>query len=299
MSTLNFLVLGSSLGLCLGIGAALIIDKYNNTIYSSSQVEKLTNLPIIGAIPYNSKSQKLSFIKQIALKQADQQLKQQKPQLQPTNSALLTLLSPSIEAFRAFAGNLGFFNFNSNIKSVLITSSVTGEGKSTVALNLAKAYAVMGKQVLLVDTDMRNLQRLSNYLGLSEADGLGNFLSGDYQDIPELIKKIPLEDNLCLLTTGNFNNISDSTDSSRLLASAKMSQLMNHLEHHFDLVIYDMSAITDYADASLLAPKTDGIILVIGLGKIQGMKLTEALNQLKFYKTPVLGVALNQVVKKS
>ena len=301
ISTINTLLLGSSLGLCLGIGAALIIDKYNNTIYTSSQVEEITNLPIIGAIPYNYKSQKLSFIKQIDPKKADQKLKPQDSQLQKTNPSLFEILSPSVEAFRSFASNLGFFDLNSNIKSVLITSAVPGEGKSTVALNLAKASAAMGKQVLLVDTDMRNSQQLSSHLGLSEADGLGNLLTQEYLDIRYFIKKVPLEDNLSLLTTGNFNDIIDSTvtDPSRLLASEKMDRLMTKLKNHFDLVIYDTSAIIDYADVSLLAAKTDGIILVIGLGKIQDMKLTEALNQLKFYKTPVLGIAVNKVVKKS
>ncbi|MGK7935089.1 MAG: GumC family protein [Xenococcaceae cyanobacterium] len=297
ISTINMLLLGSTLGLCLGIGAALIIDQYDNIIYTSSQVEELTNLPIIGAIPYNSKSQKLSFIKQINPKKEELKFKPQESQLQKTNPYLFELLSPSVEAFRFFASNLGFFDFNSNIKSVLITSAVPGEGKSTVALNLAKASAAMGKQVLLVDTDMRNSQRLSTYLGLSEADGLGNLLIQDYLDIQYFINKVPLEDNLSLLTTGNLNNIIDSTitDPGRLLASEKMYQLMAQLENHFDLVIYDTSAIIEYADVSLLAAKTDGIILVIGLGKIQDMKLSEALNQLKFYKTPVLGIAVNKL----
>ena len=301
ISPINSLLLGSSLGLCLGIGAALIIDKYNNTIYTSSQVKEITNLPIIGAIPYNSKSRKLSLIKQIVPKKEEHILKEQESPLQKTNPSLFEILSPSVEAFRSFASTLGFFDFNSNLKSILITSAVTGEGKSTVALNLAKASAAMGKQVLLVDTDMRSSQRLSSHLGLSEADGLRNLLTQDYLDIQYFIKKVSLEDNLSLLSIGNFNNNIDSNikDPSRLLASEKMYQLMAKLENNFDLVIYDTSAIIEYADVSLLAAKTDGIILVMGLGKIQDIKLTEALNQLKFYKTPVLGIALNQVVNKS
>ena len=301
ISPINSLLLGSTLGLCLGIGAALIIDKYNNTIYTSSRVKEITNLPIIGAIPYNSKSRKLSFIKQIVPKKEENILKEQESPLQKTNPSLFEILSPSVEAFRSFASTLGFFDFNSNLKSILITSAVKGEGKSTVALNLAKASAAMGKQVLLVDTDMRSSQRLSSHLGLSEADGLGNLLTQDYLDIQYFIKKVPLEDNLSLLSIGNFNNNIDSNikDPSRLLASEKMDQLMAKLENNFDLVIYDTSAIIEYADVSLLAAKTDGIILVMGLGKIQDIKLTEALNQLKFYKTPVLGIALNQVVNKS
>jgi Mrp family chromosome partitioning ATPase len=74
-----------------------------------------------------------------------------------------------------------------------------------------------------------------------------------------------------------------------------MRDLMEKLKNHFDLVIYDVSSILAYADASLLATKTDGIVLVTGLGKLQSLKLKEAINQLNISNTPVLGIVVNQM----
>ncbi len=78
-----------------------------------------------------------------------------------------------------------------------------------------------------------------------------------------------------------------------------MNLLMEELETNFDLVVYDLSAIIGFADVNLLADKTDGIVVVNGLGKIQTRALTEALNQLKMCKAPILGLAINKVVNES
>ena len=312
INTINYLVLGSTLGLLIGVGAAFVLDKQQKIIYSSAKVEELTNLPILATIPYISQNKNLPFLKQISPS------KEQSPSFSITQITELErslyqspqlFVPDSIEAFRSFAANLGILNFSSDstdfqidtsLKSIAISSAVSEEGKSTVALNLARASASMGKKVLLVDTDLRNINGLTKILSLESKIGLRNILNRENSDLGlNYINPISFEKNLYILTSG-FESLETNLtrlDPSRLLASVKMRSLMEELRNHFDLVIYDMCAINEFADVNLLAAKTDGILMVAGLGKLQSVALNEALTQLKLCKAPVLGVAANRIVQ--
>ncbi len=309
LGTNNRLLLGSAFGLLLGVGIALILDKYQKIIYTCAKVEEITNLPVLGNIPYTPKKRQLSLFSQakntIDLKQLPASDLYRDPEEQDKLS-FPEFLPSSIEAFRSFAANIGLLNFSTdsellkfdtNLKSLAITSAVSGEGKSTVALNLARAAASMGRRVLLVDADVRSKVRLSESLGLESETGLKNILNN--QNSPSLalkhIKKSPLEDNLYVLTSGSDELM--SSDSSRLLASGQMYLLMEELKSNYDLVIYDLCAVIGYADVNLLAAKTDGVVLVTGLGKIDKTLLSKAIEQLKRCNAPIVGIAVNNIVK--
>ena len=308
ISTINYLLLGSTVGLLLGSGAALLLDKQQKIIYTSDKVEKITNLPILATIPYSPKAKQLSFAKPQALTgQGGEPLAM--TQSPDTDRLSFEFSSPSIESFRSFAVNLGLSGFNvnpiaadhKNLKSLVVTSAIPGEGKSTVALNLARASASMGKRVLLVDTDLRSANRLTNNLGLGSQKGLIDILTKeDPALVLERIQSLPLAANLYMLPSG-LGDLSENItalDFGFLLASQKMSNLMEELHSTFDLVIYDLCSIIGFADVNLLAAETDGVVVVTGLGKIQTVAFTEALNQLKLCNAPVLGIALNKVVNK-
>ncbi len=313
IGVLNFTLLGFTLGLLVGTGIALILDKHENVIYTSTEVEKITNLPVLGTIPYTP-NKTLSLIEQTNYKPGLRQLPQQKSLLKRQQQSISDPASFSIEAFRSFAANLGLLNFNINslnsdikIQSLVITSAIPGEGKSIVALNLARACASMGKKTLIVDTDLRSNDHLTKYLGLESEIGLSNILSQDNFNLSSdhiNIKQLPLENNLFIITSGfksEFTQLFSESDPikqdpSRLLASAKMHLLMKKLETNFDIIIYDLCAILGFADVNLLAGHTDGIVIVTGVGKIHAVELNEALNQLKLCKAPILGLAINNVV---
>jgi Mrp family chromosome partitioning ATPase len=131
-------------------------------------------------------------------------------------------LSSSVEAFRFFGANLGLFEDHNSINSLIVTSAVSGEGKSTVVLNLAKATAAIGSRVLVVDVDLRSLSKLTTSMALTSNQGLSDLLLSD-----------------------------------------------------------DLNAH-----------------LVTGLGKLQALKLKEAINQLNISKTPILGVLINKITAK-
>ncbi len=317
ISSINTLILSSSFGLLAGVAISFLLDSYKKIIYTSATVQNITNTPILSIIPYNPKSQQLSsFIKQLNLSQEVRQLLPQEEKLQEQKKSFWEVVPPSIETFRSFAANLGFLNLNTNLdgldididnnlKSIAITSAIPREGKSTVALNLSIATASMGKRVLLVDTDLRNSDGLSTSLGFESNQGLKDILK---QDNPEdlglnYIQQITLEENLFILPSGNNNPVTQYTgeieiNPSRLLASTKMYLLMEELKNHFDLVIYDLCAIIGLADVNLLATKTDGIVMVTGLGKIQAASLTQAIEQLSLCRAPVLGIVVNKLVNK-
>ena len=297
LDTSNRLLLGSSFGLLLGIGIALMLDKYQKVIYTSAKVEEITNLPVIGNIPYTPKKRQLSLLDQAKNAQDLKRLPASDLYRDPEDRELSfpEFSSPSIEAFRSFAANLGLLNFDTNLKSLAITSAVSGEGKSTVALNLARAAASMGKRVLLVDADVRSKVRLTESLGLESEIGLKNILNQNSSSLTlEQIKKSPLEDNLYILTSG-FDELMNR-DSSRLFASGQMHLLMEELKSNYDLIIYDLCAVVGYADVNLLAAKTDGLVMVTGLGKIDKPLLSQAVEQLKMCNVPILGIAVNNLV---
>lgn len=311
ISTVNYLILSSTLGLILGTGAAILLDKHQKIIYTSAKVEEITSLPILATIPYISQAKQLSVLDHMSFARQERRLPPQNVQSQDTEGPLRKFSNPSIEAFRSFAANLGLLNFNTdpttsdfytNLKSIVITSAIPREGKSKVALNLARASASMGKQVLLVDTDLRSADRLTTDLGFESELGLKDVLNQNNPDqVFNCIKELPLEENLFILTSGlgTVDLYPATHDHSRLLASEKMRNLMAKLSANFDLVIYDLCSIIGFADVNLIATQTDGVIVVTGLGKIQTVALTEALNQLSLCKAPVLGIAVNKVLKKS
>lgn len=290
------------------MGIALMLDKTQKTIYSSAKVEEITNLPILGHIPHISKRRPLSLFASTKGSTDFKRLPSSDIYRDPEDTGKLAfpeLLPSSTEAFCSFAANLGLLNFNTNskhlefdtsLKSIAITSTVSGEGKSTVALNLAQATASMGRRVLLVDADLRSKVRLTESLGLESEIGLKNILG---QNDPSLalkhIQKSPLNNNLFFLSSG-FNELM-SHESSLMLASGGMYMLMEELKRNFDLVIYDLCALVGYADVNLLAGKTDGVILVAGLGKIDTTLLNKAVEQLKISNVPVLGIAVNDLIK--
>ena len=311
VSTINYLVISSSLGLLLSIGGVLLIDGYQKVIYSSAKIEQLVDLPILINIPYiqpgkkllkllpgklknNSGNSNISVLATTDSQQAKKYYAEQMPL--------------SIEIFRSFAANLNIFNLgidlevatNKSLKSLVITSATPQEGKSTVALNLAIACASLGKKILIVDADLRSKDCLTTNLNLESELGLVDILSENNKNLNlKYIQKLALEKNLFLLPSGSKKSPKNpnALDSSRLLGSKKMNLLMSKVKEHFDLVIYDLSAISGFADVNLLSAKSDGVAVVAGLGKIQASDLIGALNDLKRCKAPILGIVVNNIDK--
>ncbi|MDR9403711.1 MAG: polysaccharide biosynthesis tyrosine autokinase, partial [Halothece sp. Uz-M2-17] len=269
--------LGSLLGLLLGTSLAITIDRLRDLVHSTKDIQVLTGLPLLGTIPFDrglaTKSHStLSLPEGNFLSSAED------------SESSLAKMPETVEFFRSTYTNIRLLNPDLPVGSVVVSSAIPGEGKSTVSTHLAKAAAAMGRRVLLVDADLRRSKPEHS----QEALGLTHLIDQADLEINQVIQQSPLEDNLFFLPSGHI-----PPDPSKVLASEKMQALMTKLENQFELVIYDGTILTGFTDAHLLASSTNGLVLVTGMGKLKRSLLEETIQQLKISRTPVLGIVVN------
>jgi len=286
-------MLGAILGVLLGVGVALLLDKISNILHSPEEVKDVSKLPILGVIPYNPELTELEKIDAAAGRFSSvadvlgfvQQVSQK---IGLNNNAAKShyTTSPFLEAFRSLYANIRLLSSDTQVRSIVISSCTAGEGKSTTSVYLAQTAAALGQRVLLVDTDLR-LPQLHNRLGLMNSYGLSNLISLDL-DFEQVVQQSPIEENLFVMTAGQI-----PPDPTKLLSSQKMQRLMEQFKEAYDLVIYDTPPLLGLADAKLFAAKTDGIVLVVGLGKVKSAALTQILEGLKQFNVSILGAVAN------
>lgn len=282
-------ILGIILGILMGIGVALLLDKLSNILHTPEEIKDLAKRPILGVIPFNTdleEDEKLTTNKFSSMTDLAGLVQQVRQRIGLDAKSHQHSASPFLEAFRSLYTNIRLLNSDTRIRSLVISSSVPGEGKSTTSVYLAQAAAALGQRVLLVDTDLR-LPQLHNRLGLLNTYGLSNVISLDL-DVDRVIQQSPIEDKLFVLTAGQV-----PPDPTKLLSSQKMQNLMEKFQENYDLVIYDTPPLQGLADTRLVASKSDGIVLVVGLGKTKSSELTKALETLKLSPVAILGMVAN------
>ncbi|MCM1032373.1 MAG: polysaccharide biosynthesis tyrosine autokinase [Odoribacter sp.] len=155
------------------------------------------------------------------------------------------------ELFRLLRNNIGFTKNGANKKVILVTSSISGEGKTFVATNLALTYALTGKKVVVVGMDIRR-PVLAHKFGLNNQQGVTTFLSGQTSDIKSLLHHSDLSENLYILPAGPI-----PPNPNELLLSDNMTRLMDQLRADFDYVILDTAPIGVISDSFLIIPHSD------------------------------------------
>jgi polysaccharide biosynthesis transport protein len=278
------IILGAVAGLLAGAGAALLAEKLDKVFHSPDELKDSSGLPLLGIIPFQ-KELKGRFLSGTARRSLPSQ---EVSALELHSQSYGYTASPFSEAFRSLFTNLQFISPDHPIRSLVISSSVPAEGKSTIATFLAQAAAAMGQRVLLVDADLRRPQvHVRN--DLPNVWGLSNVISSEI-NVDDVIQHSPLEENLYILTAGQI-----PPDPTRLLCSKKMHNLVQRFQDAFDLVIFDAPPLLGLADARLMAAHTDGIAMVVGLGRTDRAVLTQVLYGLKMSRARVLGVVANGV----
>ncbi|TCD46996.1 polysaccharide biosynthesis tyrosine autokinase [Chlorobium sp. N1] len=195
------------------------------------------------------------------------------------------LASQLAESFRELRTNVVFSQADRNIKSLLITGTEVSEGKSTVCVNLATAFALTGKRVLVVDCDLRrpNQHRLVNS---NKSPGLVDYLAGVQGDVHSLIQPTTLHENLFLLAAG-----SAAPNPNELLGSNRMTELVGELEKEWDYVLLDSPPVLLLSDAALISQAVDGIIMVVRVG-LTNKNLLREVQKIEYFKKNLLGVAV-------
>lgn len=197
---------------------------------------------------------------------------------------------PSFEAFRTLKINIEFSAFNRDVKAITITSANRGEGKTWTAVHLAKAYAQAGKQVILVDADLRK-PAVHTAFSEDNSRGLSNFLAN----------QLPLQDIVRKTQTANLSVIMSGPvppNPSELLASDQMSLLLSELKHKYDVILFDTSPVLTLTDAKIMASSCDGVLLVVEYGKIKRAVAKKIKEDLAHVKANMLGVVLNKFNSK-
>lgn len=195
--------------------------------------------------------------------------------------------SPIAEAYRTLRTNIQFSSIDKKVQVVAVTSTGPGEGKSTIAANLAVVTAQAGKKTLLIDCDQRRPKQ-HKIFGLTNERGLSNMLADD-SNFSLAVQKSGVE-NLLLLTAGV-----KPPNPSELLASSKMKNFVNSLRGQLDFIIIDTPPLLMVTDAQLLSSYIDGYILTVASGEADRDAAAKAKELLDNVNAKILGVVLNKI----
>ena len=204
--------------------------------------------------------------------------------------------SPISEVFRTLRTNIQFMNTKGKLKTILVTSTFPGEGKSWVASNLAVTFAQAGKKVVLIDADMRK-GRQYNIFGISPIPGLSNYLSGvdiddeerDVTDIADYVQDTEV-DNLFVMPAGNI-----PPNPSELLISPQMVDLLEQLKELCDIVIVDGTPNELVTDSLIITRLVDSTIIVTACKQTKKDNLRRAIQNIQNVGGKIAGVVVNKV----
>lgn len=260
------LALGLLIGLVLGVGLAVLRESLDIKIRSVKDLESLGEANILGGIVFDP-----AFV----------------------TSPLIVHEHPKsrrAEAFRQLRTNIEFVEAAQEKNSIVVTSAVPGDGKTTTICNLAIALAQSGKKVLLIDCDLRK-PKVSRYMGIEGSIGLTTHLIGKapLQDVIQTWGKI----NLHVLPAGKV-----PPNPSELLGSENMQRLLEFLEGQYDVILLDSAPLLPVTDAAVLSRITGGVALVVSVGKTTNPQLRAAMGHLTNVGGKLLGFVMNKIPTK-
>ena len=266
------LAFGLLLGTLLGLGIAFLREFIDDSIKSTKSLEQATGLAVLSQLPNLRK-------------------------LGPKKLALQTALEPNstlAESIRSLRTSLRFSTKDGAPKTTFITSSIAGEGKSTLSLNLATAYVQTGKKVLLIDADLRNpsmdyLLELDGKNGNESKPGLSNYLTSSDMVNSEVIQNCVVE-GLDVLASGPI-----PPDPVELLSGPRMTELLNSTARIYDHIIIDGAPVLGLADALILANLADATIITVEAGRTKKSSLLDSLKRLERANANILGTVLSRV----
>ncbi|MBI4538216.1 MAG: polysaccharide biosynthesis tyrosine autokinase [Gemmatimonadetes bacterium] len=275
------LVLALALGTVLGVGGAFAREYADATIRTREELQGVTGLPVLGLLPSLDGAAALE-----GRRRGARRGRTRRPLLLSDGDMPL----PLAEAFRALRTNLSLARPDAVPRSLVITSPMRGDGKTTTAANLGLVLAQQGRRVLVVDGDLRRGE-LHDLLGVPKEPGLSDVVAGRVA-LEEAIRELPVGDgrSMAFLSAGR-----PADDPLALLGSPAMERVLRALEERFELVILDAPPLNVVSDAAVLGSKAHAVLLVARAGTAQPAPLTFALEQLADARAPVLGAILNGV----
>jgi len=290
---------GVILGLVLGLIVALILEAMDTSVGTIEEVESFLEVPVVGFVPHLSTDEAVElFSGEEGLATSGSALERQ--------LRLVTHFSPPStisEAYRSLRTNL-LFSQSGDHRVILVTSSTIQEGKSTIAANLSVVIAQQGARVLLMDADLRKPMQHHTF-GLERTPGLSEALLGQvsWQDAVSRFSDVMMGDmgidqalmtagldQLDVMTCGRVN-----ANPPDLLGSPTMESILDGVREEYDMVIIDMPPLLHTTDATVIASKVDGVLLVYHIGSVVRGALKRVKGNIESVGGKVLGIVLNGV----
>lgn len=278
------LIAGAVVGLMLSLGLSLLRESADTSVRSERDAHARFSQPIIGTIP------------DMQLRSVWNRWGLRRKRHLTAPMAANTALSPSIitfhepkspfsEAYRAVRTNLLFATFNAPFKTIMVTSAVPAEGKTTTSVNLANVLAQNGARVLLLDADLRR-PHVHSVLGLVRSPGLSDVLAHG-MDLHEVIQTTAIP-NLMVIPSGHL-----PPNPSELLGSERLKELLARLGQEFDVIICDVPSVVVVTDALLLARCVDQVLMVVSVNNARRQTILRALEMLETSRCSIAGLVLN------
>jgi capsular exopolysaccharide synthesis family protein len=262
---LRNLGMAAVLGLLLGLGAAVLRELLDTTVKNPEALQQLAAAPVIGALPY------------------DAGVKTDPLNLSGAGH------SARAEALRQLRTNLQYVDVDKPVKTLVVTSAMPGEGKSSTACSLAMLCAENGRSVLIMDADLRR-PRVADYLGMEGRVGLTTVLAGQ-ATLDDVLQ--PFGEHLSVLPSGFL-----PPNPSELLGSHHMAALLAELRERFDMVVVDCPPLLPVTDAAVVAAQADGALLLARAGETTNAQVATAVKALQAVDARLLGCVLNMLAVK-
>lgn len=265
-------ILGAVGGLLLGIGAAFVAEQLDDSVKTAADVHEACGLATIGSIGQSRidpKKEKIYW--------------------------LVTLLYPRAavaESFRSLRTSLQFASIDQDVQTLLVTSPLPGDGKTTIAANLAVAFALAGRRTILVDADLRR-PTVHQVFGLSGESGLTNLLRSDPTRVSQELRATEVP-NLQILPCGAI-----PPNPAEILGSQRMGAVLDGLRSVADIVVLDSAPLQVVTDASVLAARVDATLVVAMSGSTSRGALRRSTESLRRSHAHIVGVVLNRVPRQT
>lgn len=301
------LLIGIVVGLFLGALAAFIREAIDDKIRGASELNEQLTMPILGSVPQIGSIGSRDFTLALPFKGAASTIELEAPDIFQWR--------PLREAMDLIYTNIQLLNSNRPHRSLMVTSALTGEGKSTLAIGLAISASRIDQRVLLIDADMRR-PRLHDIFNLNNEHGLSTLLEGGLSEvemltIPQWVYmrwdnstiqgssinerpglqriKTPLSDlNIDVVTSGPVSN-----DPAKLLTVGKLESIIETYKDNYDLILVDSPPVLGLADTISLGYSCDGVVMVARMDKVKRSEINRAIDTLN--KLNVIGVIANGV----
>ena len=261
------------LGGVVGVGAALLRDRLDPVFHDPGELKDALPLPLLGVVPYLSGTESRTISEVLEAMEGGERFEVR-------------------ESLRNLFANFRMLRADKTVRLVAITSASPGEGKTTSTALFAQTLAQLGQRVLLVDADMRR-PRLHRYVGVDNGVGLSSLLTDASLDVAATVQTAQL--GLDLLSAGPM-----PPDATRLLSSERCAVVVEQIRalEGYDLVLFDTPPALPLGDPVLLAEHLDGLLFVVGLGRVNRELPLQAFERVRSTGVDVLGMVGNQPYRR-